>query len=111
MKKLQEATKRAIINARNDADKNKAAALAMIETPMEMIKAILYKHELAVIEVLREMHESRESALRVERERCASIVERMGANGFGTLYIAAHLRTGDDYNGEKYDDQNKNSTL
>jgi|Laugrefa1bdmlbdn_1035148.scaffolds.fasta_scaffold15185_4 hypothetical protein len=106
MKKLQEATKRAIINARNDADKNKAAALAMIETPMEMIKAILYKHELAVIEVLREMHESRDSALRVERERCASIVERMGADGFGTLYIAEKLRRG-----EPYDDQDKNTAL
>lgn len=106
MKKLNEATKRAIINARSDADRNKAAALAMIETPMEMIKAILYKHEVAVIEVLREMHESRDSALRVERERCASIVERMGMNGFGALYIAAQLRSGEEYNGEKYDGQN-----
>ena len=75
MKSLSEIHKKAIIQAQNETDQNKAAALAMIEKPIEMIKAIMLKHELAVIEVMRELHESREAAVRAEREACAKMVE------------------------------------
>lgn len=75
MKSLSKLHQEAIINAKNEADKNKAAALAMIEKPIEMIKAIMLKHEIAVIEVMRELHESREAAVRAEREACAKLCE------------------------------------
>ncbi len=75
MKSLSKIHQEAIAKAQTDADKNKAAALAMIEKPIEMIKAIMLKHELAVIEVMRELHESREAAVRAERETCARLCE------------------------------------
>lgn len=75
MRSLSEIHKKAITQAQNETDQNKAAALAMIERPIEMIKAIMLKHELAVIEVMRELHESREAAVRAEREACAKECE------------------------------------
>lgn len=75
MKSLSKLHQEAIIKAQNETDQNKAAALAMIETPIEMIKAIMLKHEIAVIEVMRELHESREAAVRAEREACARLCE------------------------------------
>ncbi len=46
----------------NQADaKVKAAALAMIETPMDLIKTVLLKHEEAVIEVMRELHQQQKA--------------------------------------------------
>lgn len=77
MKSLSKLHQEAIIKAQNETDQNKAAALAMIETPIEMIKAIMLKHEIAVIEVLRELHESRESAVRAENEACAKVLDGM----------------------------------
>jgi len=77
MKSLSKLHQEAITHAQTDADQNKAAALAMIEKPIEMIKAIMLKHELAVIEVMRELHESREAAVRAEREACAKLCETM----------------------------------
>ena len=73
MKPLSKLHQEAIIKAKTDADKNKAAAMAMIETPIEMIKAIMLKHELAVIEVMRELHEAKDAAVRAEREACAEL--------------------------------------
>ena len=75
MKSLSKLHKEAIIKAQNATDANRAAAMAMIETPIEMIKAILLKHEIAIIEVLRELHESREAAVRAEREACAKVCD------------------------------------
>jgi hypothetical protein len=75
MKSLSKLHQEAIIKAQNATDQNKAAAMAMIERPIEMIKAIMLKHELAVIEVMRELHESREAAVRAEREACARLCE------------------------------------
>jgi len=75
MKSLSRLHQEAITNAKNEIDQNKAAAMAMIEKPIEMIKAIMLKHELAVIEVMRELHESREAAVRAEREACARLCE------------------------------------
>ena len=76
MKPLSKLHQEAIIKAKTDADKNKAAAMAMIEKPIEMIKAIMLKHELAVIEVMRELHESREAAVRAEREAIAQSLDK-----------------------------------
>ena len=75
MKSLSKLHQEAIIKAQNETDQNKAAAMAMIEKPIEMIKAIMLKHELAVIEVMRELHESKEAAVRAEREACAKVCE------------------------------------
>ena len=77
MKSLSKLHQEAIIKAQNETDQNKAAALAMIETPIEMIKAIMFKHEIAVIEVMRELHESREAAVRAENEACAKVLDEM----------------------------------
>lgn len=77
MKSLSELHKKAIIHAQNETDQNRAAAMAMIERPIEMIRAIMLKHELAVIEVMRELHESREAAVRAEREACAKVLDEM----------------------------------
>ena len=93
MKSLSKIHQEAIAKAQTDADKNKAAALAMIEKPVEMIKAIMLKHELAVIEVMRELHESREAAVRAEREACAKLVEAE-SHMFATLDAAKSLAKG-----------------
>ena len=57
MKSLKKLHAEAIGKAKTEQDKIKAAAVAMIEKPMELIEAILLKHEQAVIEVMRELHE------------------------------------------------------
>jgi putative heme iron utilization protein len=79
MKSLSKLHQEAIIKAQNETDQNKAAAMAMIEKPIEMIKAIMLKHELAVIEVMRELHESREAAVRAENEACAKVLDAMAS--------------------------------
>ena len=76
MKPLSKLHQEAIIKARSKAEQNKAAAMAMIETPIEMIKAIILRHEMAVIEVMRELHESREAAVRAEREAIAQSLDK-----------------------------------
>ena len=68
MKSLSKLHQEAILKARNETDQNEAAAMAMIEKPLELIKAIMLKHEIAVMEVMRELHESREAAVRAERQ-------------------------------------------
>ena len=45
----------AIKSASTEADKVKRAAAAMIETPMDLIRTILQRHEESVIEVMREL--------------------------------------------------------
>ena len=71
MKPLSKLHQEAIIKAQTEQEKVKAAASAMIETPMELIRAILLKHEQAVIEVLRELSVEKELAVAAERERVA----------------------------------------
>lgn len=58
----------------------------MIETQVEMIKDIMLKHE--------------EESRLAEREECALLVEKLGAEGFGTLYIAACIRLKGEKNGD-----------
>ena len=94
MKSLSKLHQEAITKAKTDADKNKAAAMAMIETPIEMIKAIMLKHELAVIEVMRELHEAKDAAVRVERERIVNLlmIQHEAANGAHNYWhVAAQL--------------------
>jgi hypothetical protein len=67
MKPLSKLHSEAVSKAKTDDDKVKAAAVAMIETPMEMIRAILLKHEQAVIEVMKELSEERDRALELLR--------------------------------------------
>ena len=83
MKPLSELHRKAVMQAKTEEAKVKAAALAMIETPIEMIKAIMLKHELAVIEVMRELHEAKEAAVRAEREACAAICDSFQARDVG----------------------------
>lgn len=94
MKSLSEIHKKAITQAQNETDQNKAAAMAMIEKPIEMIKAIMLKHELAVIEVMRELHESREAAVRAERQRIVNLlmIQHEAAKGSHNYWhVAANL--------------------
>lgn len=94
MKSLSKLHQEALVKARNETDQNKAAAMAMIEKPIEMIKAIMLKHELAVIEVMRELHESREAAVRTERQRIVNLlmVQHEAAKGAHNYWqVAAQL--------------------
>ena len=68
--------------------------MAMIEKPIEMIKAIMLKHELAVIEVMRELHESREAAVMAERQRIVNLlmIQHEAAKGAHNYWhVAAQL--------------------
>ena len=74
MKSLSKLHQEAITKAKTEDDKVKAAAMAMIETPMEMIQAILLKHEQAVIEVMRELQEAKDAAVVAERQRIVNLL-------------------------------------
>ena len=94
MKSLSKLHQEAIIKAQNENDQNKAAAMAMIEKPIEMIKAIMLKHELAVIEVMRELHEAKDAAVRAERQRIVNLlmIEHEAAKGSHNYWhVAANL--------------------
>jgi hypothetical protein len=67
MKPLSKLHAEAVAKAKAYDEKVKAAAVAMIETPMEMIRAILLKHEQAVIEVMKELSDERDRALELLR--------------------------------------------
>jgi hypothetical protein len=62
MKPLSKLHAEAVAKAKTDDEKVKAAAVAMIETPMELIRAILLKHEQAVIGVMKELSDERNRA-------------------------------------------------
>ena len=49
MKSLSKVHAEAVLMAKTEQEKVKAAAVAMVERPVEMIRAILLKHERAVI--------------------------------------------------------------
>lgn len=63
MKPLRKSTVDAIANAATDAEKVQAAAAAMVEKPMELIHAILLKHEQAVLEVMWDLRTQRDALL------------------------------------------------
>lgn len=73
MKPLSKLHTEAIEKARTEQAKVKAAALAMIETPMDLIKAVLLKHEEAVIEVMRELHQQQQADTALLRQALAAL--------------------------------------
>ena len=81
MKPLSKLHQEAIIKAKTEQEKVKAAANAMIETPMEMIRAILLKHEQAVIEVMSDFARERDRA-RELLERCENEMRYAGWTKF-----------------------------
>ena len=81
MKPLSKLHQEAIIKAKTEQEKVKAAANAMIETPMEMIRAILLKHEQAVIEVMSDLARERGKA-RELLERCENEMRYAGWTKF-----------------------------
>lgn len=81
MKPLSKLHAEAVIKAKTEQDRVKAAANAMIETPMEMIRAILMKHEQAVIEVMSDLARERDRA-RVLLERCENEMRYAGWTKF-----------------------------
>lgn len=121
MKPLSKLHAEAVAKAKTDDEKVKAAAVAMIETPMEMIRAILLKHEQAVIEVMKELSEERDRAfdllrradereetnrranaswtlmcekmVAAEREACAKVCEEPGWNAANWCAKAIRARS------------------
>ena len=94
MKPLSKLHAEAVLKAKTEQEKIKAAANAMIETPMEMIRAILMKHEQAVIEVMCELQEAKEAATKAERERIVNLlmIQHEMANGAHNYWhVAAQL--------------------
>lgn len=73
MKPLSKLHTEAIEKAQTEQAKVKAAALAMIETPMDLIKAVLLKHEEAVIEVMRELHQQQQADTALLRQALAAL--------------------------------------
>ena len=51
----------AVEEAKTELGKVNAAALAMIETRMNVIKAVLLRHEVAVLEVMCELHQQQQA--------------------------------------------------
>lgn len=90
MKSLSKSQQDAITQAKTEQEQTKAAALVMIEKPIEMIKAIMLKHEMAVIEVMRELYEAKEAAVLAEREACAVLCEQ--SDRYRGSYFAAKIR-------------------
>lgn len=94
MKPLSKLHAEAVAKAKTDDEKVKAAAVAMIETPMEMIRAILLKHEQAVIEVMCELQEAKEAATKTERQRIVNLlmIQHDAAKGAHNYWhVAAQL--------------------
>ena len=81
MKPLSKLHQEAVLKAKTEQDRVKAAANAMIETPMEMIRAILMKHEQAVIEVMSDLAKERDRA-RELLERCENEMRYAGWTKF-----------------------------
>lgn len=51
------AKQRASLTTGSDEDKARAAAKIMVETPLWFIEKILLKHEAAVFDVIKELHD------------------------------------------------------
>lgn len=61
MKTLSKHHIEAIEKANAELGNVNAAALAMVETPMDLIKAVLLKHKAAVFEVICELHQQEQA--------------------------------------------------
>jgi hypothetical protein len=62
MKPLSKVHAEAVLKAKTEQERVKAAAAVMVERPVEMIRAILLKHEQAVIEVMSDLAKERDRA-------------------------------------------------
>ena len=80
MKTLSKRHIEAIEKAKTDLGKVNAAALAMIEMPMELIKAVLLKHEVPVIEVMCELHQQQQADTALLRQALDTLELRCGTN-------------------------------
>lgn len=91
MKPLSKLHAEAIEKAKTEQAKVKAAALAMIETPMDLIRAVLLKHEEAVIEVMRELHQQQQADEALLRQALDALdpPEHLRFGGTGRLKAAA----------------------
>ena len=81
MKSLSKVHAEAVLMAKTEHEKVKAAAVAMVERPVEMIRAILLKHEQAVIEVMSDLAKERDRA-RELLERCENEMRHAGWTKF-----------------------------
>lgn len=72
---LKKQHEKAITQAKTEAEKVTAAAQAMIETPMSLIRHILQRHEESVIEVMREL-DTDNRRLRDALQSLASVARR-----------------------------------
>lgn len=81
MKPLSKLHAEAVLKAKTEQEKVKAAAVAMVERPVEMIRAILLKHEQAVIEVMSDLAKERDRA-RELLERCENEMRYAGWTKF-----------------------------
>ena len=83
MKPLSKLHTEAIEKAKTEQAKVKAAALAMIETPMDLIKAVLLKHEEAVIEVMGELY---------QQQQADEALLRQALEALDCIYSPLHVR-------------------
>jgi hypothetical protein len=86
MKPLSKLHTEAIEKAKTEQAKVKAAALAMIETPMDLIKAVLLKHEEAVIEVMRELHQQQQADEALLRQALDAMTNVLAGGDFDNPY-------------------------
>lgn len=95
MKKLTAAQTKSITNAK---DQVKAAANVMIETPLELIKCILLKHETAVIEVMKELHDEK-MRLQQQRDELLTALEELQLRytTLFNLYAPTHYHPSSNY--------------
>ena len=80
MKTLSKHHIEAIEKAKTELGKINAAALAMIETRMDLIKAVLLKHEVAVLEVMCELHQQQQADEALLRQALEALELRCGTN-------------------------------
>ena len=81
MKPLSKLHTEAVEKAKTEQAKVKAAALAMIETPLDMIKSILLKHEEAVIEVMSDLYKKQQVDEALLRQ-ALEVLERSDCLGY-----------------------------
>ena len=70
----------AIEKVKTELGKVNATALAMIETRMNVIKAVLLKHEVAVLEVMCELHQQQQADEALLRQALEALELRCGTN-------------------------------
>ena len=80
MKTLSKHHIEAIEKANTELGNVNAAALAMVEAPMDLIKAVLLKHKVAVFEVMCELHQQEQADEALLRQALEALELRCGTN-------------------------------